>query len=148
VVLRGFHALDVRRKGFYLLLGLGQGVGEGRGGRDDIPSVLIEAYASGVPTIATALPAIVRLVGATQASLLVPPDDPVALANAIERVCTEPRLADSLQQRGRALVRSTFDQSRTTALLYDCFVRHAHAAGTVERCEGSEGPPRAPELSP
>jgi glycosyltransferase involved in cell wall biosynthesis len=97
------------------------------GDRDNIANVLIEAYASGVPTIATSLPAIVRLVGDTQASLLVPPGDPVALSNAIHRICTDPELADSLRQRGRALVTRSFDQSKTTALLYDCFIRHARA---------------------
>jgi glycosyltransferase involved in cell wall biosynthesis len=97
------------------------------GDRDNIPNVLIEAYASGVPTVATSLPAMARLVGKTQASVLVPSDDPLALSRAIERVCTDGTLADSLRAGGRALVRSTFDQTRTTALLYDCFARHARS---------------------
>jgi glycosyltransferase involved in cell wall biosynthesis len=120
------------------------------GDRDNIANVLIEAYASGVPTVATSLPAIVRLVGDSEASLLVPPDDPVALANAIGAICTDPTLAESLRQRGRALASRTFDQAKTTALLYECFVRHARGRPVVPPCAGhaqDRCSAAAPELS-
>lgn len=118
------------------------------GDRDNIANVLIEAYASGVPTVATSLPAIVRLVGDTQASVLVPPGDPIALANAIHRICTDPELAESLRQRGRALATRSFDQSKTTAQLYACFVRHARGSHAAQRGRGPDQQlPSPPERS-
>jgi polysaccharide biosynthesis protein PslF len=64
--------------------------------------VLVDAVAAGRPVIATAFPHAVELL-ASGAGLVVPRQDPVALAGAVRRVLTEPELADSMAVEARRL---------------------------------------------
>lgn len=64
--------------------------------------VLAQAVASGRPVVATAFPHAVELLG-TGAGIVVDHDDPTALATALRRVLTEPRLAGALAGEGRRL---------------------------------------------
>jgi glycosyltransferase involved in cell wall biosynthesis len=67
--------------------------------REQVTSgVLIEALAAGKPVVATAFPHAVELL-ADGAGLVVPHDDPAALAHALRRVLTEPGLAASMANR-------------------------------------------------
>lgn len=67
--------------------------------REQVTSgVLIEAVAAGVPVVATAFPHAVELL-TTGPGLLVPHQDPVALAAALRRFVTERGLAASLASR-------------------------------------------------
>jgi len=71
--------------------------------REQVTSgVLIEAVAAGKPVVATAFPHAVEML-ASGAGLVVPHDDPVALARAVRRVLTEPGLVGSMTRRGGAL---------------------------------------------
>jgi glycosyltransferase involved in cell wall biosynthesis len=71
--------------------------------REQVTSgVLIEAVAAGKPVVATAFPHAVELL-AGGAGLVVPHDDPVALAEALRRVLTEPGLLASMTKRGTAV---------------------------------------------
>ncbi len=64
--------------------------------REQVTSgVLIEAVAAGKPVVATAFPHAVELL-ATGAGLVVPHDDPDALADALRRVLADPALAASM----------------------------------------------------
>ena len=64
--------------------------------------VLVDAIASGRPVVATAFPHAVELLG-TGAGIVVGHDDPDALASALRRVLTEPRLAGSMAAEARRL---------------------------------------------
>ncbi len=64
--------------------------------------VLIEAVAAGVPVVATAFPHAVELLTGGP-GLVVPHQDPAALAAAIRRILTEPGLAARLASRIRPL---------------------------------------------
>jgi glycosyltransferase involved in cell wall biosynthesis len=64
--------------------------------------VLAQAVASGRPVVATAFPHAVELLG-TGAGIVVDHDDPAAMATALRRVLTEPRLAGELAGEGRRL---------------------------------------------
>ncbi|MBA3488618.1 MAG: glycosyltransferase [Longispora sp.] len=71
--------------------------------REQVTSgVLIEAVAAGVPVVATSFPHAVELL-AEGPGLLVPHQDPVALADAIRRILTDPGLASSLADRAGTL---------------------------------------------
>lgn len=71
--------------------------------REQVTSgVLTEAVAAGVPVVATPFPHAVELL-TDGPGLLVPYQDPAALAAAIRRVLTEPGLAASLAERTRQL---------------------------------------------
>jgi alpha-1,3-rhamnosyl/mannosyltransferase len=61
---------------------------------------VVEAFACGVPVIATAAPAIAEAAGG--AAMLVPVDDVSSLADAVHRVLGDPSLAQSLRMRGLA----------------------------------------------
>ncbi|WP_424536461.1 glycosyltransferase [Sphaerisporangium viridialbum] len=65
--------------------------------------VLIEAVAAGVPIVATSFPHAVELLTGGP-GLLVPHEDPAALASAVRRILTEPGLAKDLTKGTAALV--------------------------------------------
>jgi 2-deoxystreptamine N-acetyl-D-glucosaminyltransferase/2-deoxystreptamine glucosyltransferase len=69
---------------------------------EELPSVLIEAMAAGLPVVASMVGGIPTLIEHDRNGLLVPPGDAAALAAAISRVLTEPgtaaRLAAAAQQ--------------------------------------------------
>lgn len=73
---------------------------------------VIEALASGVPVVASRLGALEELVEATGGGLLVDPEDPAALAAAIERLLLDPAEARRLADRGRAAALEGFSIER------------------------------------
>ena len=64
--------------------------------------VLVDAVASGRPVVATAFPHAVELL-ASGAGIVVAHDDPDALASALRRVLTQPRLAGAMAAEARRL---------------------------------------------
>jgi polysaccharide biosynthesis protein PslF len=64
--------------------------------------VLVDAIASGRPVVATAFPHAVELLG-SGAGIVVGHDDPNALAAALRRVLTQPRLAGAMAAEARRL---------------------------------------------
>ncbi len=64
--------------------------------------VLVEALASGRPVVATAFPHAVEMLS-SGAGIVVDHDDPAALAAALRRVITEPRLAGAMAAEARRL---------------------------------------------
>lgn len=74
--------------------------------------VLLEAMAAGRPVVASAVGPIPEVVAAGETGLLVPPEDPVALADAIVRVLLNPDLADRLGRAGRRRVERCFGIER------------------------------------
>lgn len=82
------------------------------GDMDGIPTVFMEALASGRPVISCALSGIPELVRDGETGLLVPPDDPAALADAIERLARDEAESVRLGQQGRVLVECQHDQRR------------------------------------
>lgn len=72
-----------------------------RGG-ESFGIVLLEAMAAGVPLVATAIPGYRAVARHDREALLVPPDDPAALAAAVARVLDDAPLAARLRAAGRA----------------------------------------------
>ena len=84
--------------------------------RDGLPLALLEAMGAGVPCVATNLPSITEHVVDEQHALLCAPDHPAFLADRVDRLLTDPDLANGLALSGSALVRERFpmgDESRT-----------------------------------
>jgi glycosyltransferase involved in cell wall biosynthesis len=69
---------------------------------------LLEAMASGVPVVEPRRGALEEIVERTGGGLLVPPDDPDALADALCRMCSDRQLREELGRRGRAGVRQHY----------------------------------------
>lgn len=94
------------------------------GDRDGIPNVLLEAMSMGVPVVASEVSGIPELVADRHNGLLVPADDPRALADAVARLLDDPALAARLAAAGRQTVTERFDNDRNlsqlTRLLQTC----------------------------
>jgi glycosyltransferase involved in cell wall biosynthesis len=94
---------------------------------EGLPLVCLEALASGRAVVATAVDGTPDAVVDAENGVLVPPDDPPALARAIEAVLRKPGWADELGARGAELVRERFDWRRIAARYLDV-LREATAA--------------------
>ena len=73
---------------------------DSEGGRDNLPTVIMEAMATGLPVISTGIGGIPEMVIDNETGFLVPPGDVAALAGAIERLFDEISLARRLGERG------------------------------------------------
>lgn len=82
------------------------------GGRDVTPNALLEAMAMRRAVISTPVGAIPELVDDGVNGILVPPGDPVALADAIERLLADPLLRQRLGDAARRKVEERFDIRR------------------------------------
>ncbi len=76
------------------------------------PNGAIEAMAAGLPVVATAVGGLLDLIDDGRTGVLVPPDDPPALASALRRVLDDPAAAAALGEAARrsALRRYSFDR--------------------------------------
>ncbi len=79
------------------------------GDRDGIPNVLVESMAAGLPVVSTAVSGIPELVHDGEDGLLLPPGDPVALADALARIGKDPALRERLADEGPVTVARDFD---------------------------------------
>lgn len=79
------------------------------GDRDGIPNVLVEAMAAGVPVVSTTVSGIPELVTDGENGLLVPPEDPAAMADTLLRLEKDPATRRRLAAAGRDTVRDRFD---------------------------------------
>ncbi len=87
------------------------------GDRDGLPTVLLEAMARGLTVISTSVVGIPELVVHNETGLLVPPDNPTALATALGDVLSEPMLRRRLASAGRETVARRYAPPASTAAL-------------------------------
>ena len=90
---------------------------------EGIPVSLMEALATGLPVVTTKISGIPELVRDQETGYLVPPADPVALANALELVYKNPDHARKLAEKGRQLVLREFELSKNVLQLSHHFER-------------------------
>lgn len=86
------------------------------GAREGIPVSLMEAMSCEIPVISTSTGGIPELL-AEGAGVLVPPKDPPALAEAIERLARNPVLRKQLAEAGRQRVQESFSLEKIVAEL-------------------------------
>jgi glycosyltransferase involved in cell wall biosynthesis len=91
------------------------------GDRDGIPNVLAEAMAAGAPVVTTPISGIPEIVRDGVNGLLVRPDDPEAVADAVLRLRTDRALAERISREARATVRHEFDGERLAGTLQTLF---------------------------
>jgi glycosyltransferase involved in cell wall biosynthesis len=95
------------------------------GDRDGLPTSLLEAMALGAPVVSTSVGGIGELVLHGETGLTVPERDPVALADALERLLADPELAAALADRARAHVEERFSLERSVSGLRTLFAEVA-----------------------
>src|SRR5436305_140693 len=78
------------------------------GGMDNLPTVIMEAMATGLPVVSTTIGGIPEMVVENETGFLVQPDDAVALAGAIEKVTNDHLLAQRLGQAGYERAQNLF----------------------------------------
>lgn len=88
------------------------------GDRDGIPNALVEAMAAGVAVIASDAGGVCELVAHRRTGLLVPPDNPQALARALRQLRDDAALRDALVQRAGAEVAARFDLQENVLVLH------------------------------
>lgn len=89
--------------------------------RDGLPNVIFEAMALGTPCVSTDVAGIPEVVRHEQTGLIVPQRSPAALADAMDRFLSDPKLRVALSSRGRALIEAEFDIRRNAARRRELF---------------------------
>ncbi len=79
------------------------------GDRDGLPNVLVEASSQNLPCVSTTVSGVPELIADGENGLLVPPDDPSALAAALGRLIRDPALRRRLGLAAERRVRDKFD---------------------------------------
>jgi glycosyltransferase involved in cell wall biosynthesis len=95
-----------------------------RGNQDVIPNVLVEAMASGTPVISTRLGSIQELIQDGKNGVLVPPGDPLALAEAIVSLMHDDSKRERFVEAARQSVAELFDRRKNAEGLIQTFVTH------------------------
>jgi len=95
--------------------------------REGLPKSLLEAAACGRPMVATDVPGCREVVIPDQTGLLVPVDDPPALAAAIERLASLPDLRARFGAAARRLAVEHFSADAIGAATCDLYQRLARA---------------------
>jgi glycosyltransferase involved in cell wall biosynthesis len=98
------------------------------GKMEGIPVALMEALACGLPVVATRISGVPELVRDQETGLLVPPEDPSALADALLAVYRDPDAAGRLGQAGRELVLKEFELKTNVAQLSNLFTDRARVS--------------------
>jgi colanic acid/amylovoran biosynthesis glycosyltransferase len=83
-------------------------VPEDDGGMDNLPTVIMEAMATGLPVVSTRIGGIPEMVIDNQTGFLVQPEDAVALAGAIEKLTNDRSLGQKLGQAGYERAQALF----------------------------------------
>lgn len=79
------------------------------GDRDGLPNVLVEAASQGLCCVSTSISAIPELFTDGKNGLLVPPEDPAALAQALEAALRDPGMRTHIGTAAAVRVRTTLD---------------------------------------
>lgn len=94
------------------------------GDRDGVPNVLVEAGSQRLAVVSTTVSGVPELVKHAETGVLVPPDDPPALARAIEDLGRDPARRARLGAAAERRVRREFDHRASVAFLMRLFGEH------------------------
>jgi glycosyltransferase involved in cell wall biosynthesis len=95
------------------------------GDMDGIPTVFMEAMATGRPVVSCGISGIPELVRDEETGLIAPPDDVEGLAAAVARLAADRTLARRLGAQGRTLVERQHDQRRCAAAMLEALAGDA-----------------------
>jgi len=93
-------------------------VPEPEGGMDNLPTVIMEAMATGLPVVSTRIGGIPEMVVDNKTGFLVSPGDLVALADAIEKMTNDQSLGQKFGQAGYERAQTLFSIEKNVRELY------------------------------
>lgn len=91
---------------------------------EGIPISLMEAMAMKLPVVATRITGIPELVTDGENGFLVEPRDPVAIADKVKRLLTDPDLRKRMGNKAREKVGRDFSLNRNVRALEEIFIQH------------------------
>lgn len=94
------------------------------GGMDNLPTVIMEAMAAGLPVVSTPIAAVPEMVTEGETGFLVPERDPSALAGRLQELLEDPARARALGQAGRRRCEDLFAIDRTSTSLVEILKTH------------------------
>jgi glycosyltransferase involved in cell wall biosynthesis len=112
---------------------------DAQGACDVLPTVILEAMATGLPVVSTTLAGVPELVEEGVTGFLAAPGDAAGLAGALERALASRELRRSLGEAGRKRLEERFASARSAPALHERFL--ASAALSPHRARGAR--PRA-----
>ncbi|CAN7676523.1 glycosyltransferase family 4 protein [Mesorhizobium sp. LjRoot246] len=98
------------------------------GDRDGLPNVLVEAASQRLACVSTDISGVPELISADETGLMVPTENPIALAQALERLIRDPVLRARLGDAAERHVRGNFDHMASIGQLKELFEREWRAA--------------------
>ncbi len=104
---------------------------------EGIPTVLVEAAASGKPVVSTRTRNVEDVVQDGQTGYIVPVRDPAALAEALARVLADPARSAQMGQAGREWVLARFAPDKVMTDLLAMWQATADCAQTLRKAEGT-----------
>lgn len=105
-------------------------VKEAEGGMDNLPTVIMEAMAGGLPVISTKVAGVPEMIVHKKTGLLLEPNDPVGLAEGLAFLAKSPECRNSMGDAARALARERFAVSVTTNDLKKLILSFANSLPT------------------
>ena len=93
-------------------------VPEAEGGMDNLPTVIMEAMAAGLPVVSTTIGGIPEMVVEGETGFLVQPDDVPALSEALEKITNDRSLGQRLGQAGHERAQQLFSIEKNVRELY------------------------------
>lgn len=95
------------------------------GSQDITPNALIEAMAMKLPVVSTDITGIPEIVEDGVSGILVPPNSPVAISEAIVRIANDPELRRGLEEQARRKVEKQFDIDKNIVRYVELFARNS-----------------------
>ncbi len=86
------------------------------------PNSVVEAMAAGLPVVATAVGGLLELVEPGRTGMLIPPDDPAALATAIDSLISDPERACALGDAARETIARRYSFDRMVRAFEDLYL--------------------------
>lgn len=93
------------------------------GDRDGLPNVIVEAQSQALPVVSTTVSGVPELVENSVNGLLVKPDNPKQLSEALRQLITDPEKRAKMGKAGEVRVRSAFDHIESIGYLGNLFTQ-------------------------
>ena len=126
----GFISYDRVAEQFYRAdIFLMTGTIDASGNRDGLPTVILEALLHRLPVIATDVAGIGEVIEDGVTGLLIPPEDPQAIAEAVLRLIRDREAALALAERGRSRICLDFNAERNHRRVLELFQKSMQFSG-------------------